>query len=449
MAAEPSCGRTGAQSSRSRVSAPMNVSNSLNMATSIFAEQLRESRLRKSYRYGTERICTPEETWERVRPLLPAFGITRVADITWLDSIGVPVFAAIRPNSRTLAQSNGKGLTSMQARVSAVMEGIELWHSEELRACDLIAPINGMNRKGLLTYDPYELSLRPESFLCDEIPIEWISCEDIANGTRTYLPRELVSLDFCVEHRASFPCFASDSNGLASGNTHLEAALHGLSEVIERDAIMQYATRVTKSPRRLVAPETITSVLCQQLIERCRRAGAKVYVEDISSEFGLPVFQASVSLDDHHGLLSGYGCHPNRETALLRAITEVLQERSTLISAARDDIHASSYYLPRRLLTQQSLAKQLAERESLVDYETVPNLENEYIENDLRTIIATLKKKLDTPVLLVDLTKHEYAIPVVKIVVPMMQMPTNALLAIRTGRSASSNLVLPGSEEGR
>lgn len=427
----------------------MNFPDSLNMGTPNFTEQLRELRLRKSYRYGTERICTPEETWERVRPLLPAFGITRVADITWLDCIGVPVFAAIRPNSRTIAQSNGKGLTSMQARVSAVMEGIEVWHAEELRANDLVAPISEMNREGLLNYDPYKLSLRPESFLCDQIPIEWISCEDISNGTRTYLPRELVNLDFCVEHRASFPCFASDSNGLAGGNSHLEAALHGLSEVIERDAIMQYAMHVAKSPRRLVAPETITSALCQELIERCRRAGAKVYIEDISSEFGLPVFQASVSLDDHHGLLSGYGCHPNRETALLRAITEVLQGRSTLISAARDDIHASSYYMPRRLLTHQRLAQQLAGRKSLVDYESVPNLENEYIEHDLQTIIATLKKKLDTPVLLADLTRHEFAIPVVKIVVPMMEIPTNTLVTIRTGRSASSHTALLGTDEGR
>ncbi len=415
------------------------------MGPPLFTEQLRESRLRKSYRHGTERICAPEETWERVRPWLPAFGITRVADMTWLDCVGVPVFAAIRPNSRTVAQSNGKGLTSMQARVSAVMEGIEVWHSEELRAGDLTAPIREM--KGLLNYDPYELSLRPESFLCDQIPIEWIRCEDITSGTRTYLPRELVNLDFCVEHRASFPCFASNSNGLASGNSHLEAAMHGLSEVIERDAITQYALQVGRGPRRQVAPETITSALGRDLIERCRRAGAKVYIEDISSEFGVPVFQASVSLDDHYGLLSGYGCHPNRETALVRAITEVLQERPTLISAARDDIHASSYTMPRRSLTQQNLAQQLAEGNGLVDYESVPTLENEYIERDVQTIVAILEEKLNASVLLADLTRDEYAIPVVKIVVPRMQIPTDTLAAIRTGRSPSSSP--RGSEEGR
>jgi len=421
------------------------------VGTPLFFEQLRESRLRKIYRYGTERICSPEETWERVRPLLPAFGITRVSDLTWLDCIGVPVFAAIRPNSRTITQSNGKGLTSMQARVSAVMEGIEVWHAEELPGSDRIASISEMNRNGLLSYDPYQLSLRPDSFLCDQIPIEWIPCEDVTNETTTYLPRELVNLDFCVEHRASFPCFTGSSNGLASGNSHLEAALHGLSEVIERDAITQYANyvNVSKGRRRLVAPETITSRLCQELIERCRRAGAKVYVEDISSEFGLPVFQASVSLDDHYGLLSGYGCHPSRETALLRALTEVLQERPTLISAARDDIHASSYCMPRRSLTEQSLAQQLAERNGLIDYESVANLENDYIERDLQTIVATLKEKLDTSVLLADLTRHDYAIPVVKIVVPKMQIPANTLAAIRTGRSPSSAIGNPGSEDGR
>jgi ribosomal protein S12 methylthiotransferase accessory factor len=311
------------------------------------------------------------------------------------------------------------------------MEGIEVWHSEELPAGERVAPISEMNRKGLLTYDPYQLSLRPDSFLCDQIPVEWVSCEDLTHGTPTYLPRELVNLDFCVEHRASFPCFASSSNGLASGNSHLEAALHGLSEVIERDAITRYAMNLDKG-RRLLAPETITSELCRELIERCRRAGAQVYVEDISSELGVPVFQASLSLDDQYGLLSGYGCHPSRETALARALTEVLQERPTLIAASRDDIHASSYCMPRRSLTQQSLARQLAARSDLVEYESLPNLENDYIERDLQTIIETLESKRGTPVLLADLTRPEFGIPVVKVVVPRMQIPTHPLAATRT-----------------
>ena len=61
-------------------------------------------------------------------------GITRLADLTGLDRIGVPVFAAIRPNSRSVATSQGKGLTADAARAGALMEAVERWHAESIVA---------------------------------------------------------------------------------------------------------------------------------------------------------------------------------------------------------------------------------------------------------------------------------------------------------------------------
>ena len=59
-------------------------------------------------------------------------GITRLADLTGLDRIGVPVFAAVRPNSRSVATSQGKGLTPDAARAAALMEAVESWHAERI-----------------------------------------------------------------------------------------------------------------------------------------------------------------------------------------------------------------------------------------------------------------------------------------------------------------------------
>ena len=63
---------------------------------------------------------------------LPAAGITRVADITDLDRIGIPVFSSIRPMADRGAISvyNGKGATPTEARVSAMMEGLERYSAE-------------------------------------------------------------------------------------------------------------------------------------------------------------------------------------------------------------------------------------------------------------------------------------------------------------------------------
>src|SRR6478609_9891201 len=79
---------------------------------------------------GTVRARSAEQTWEALAGHLPHYGITRVADLTGLDCIGLPVWTAIRPASRTLSTSQGKGATSLLAKLSAVMEGIELWHIE-------------------------------------------------------------------------------------------------------------------------------------------------------------------------------------------------------------------------------------------------------------------------------------------------------------------------------
>jgi ribosomal protein S12 methylthiotransferase accessory factor len=84
----------------------------------------------KGWRLGTHRAVPPSETVARLRPLMPALGITRLADVTGLDRIGVPVFQAIRPLSRSVSVSQGKGLDADAARASALMEAAETWHAE-------------------------------------------------------------------------------------------------------------------------------------------------------------------------------------------------------------------------------------------------------------------------------------------------------------------------------
>ncbi len=78
----------------------------------------------KKYKQDTHRALPPEDTFLRVQSLMPAAGITRVADITSLDRIGIPVFSSIRPMAAKGAISvyNGKGATPAEARVSAMIE---------------------------------------------------------------------------------------------------------------------------------------------------------------------------------------------------------------------------------------------------------------------------------------------------------------------------------------
>src|SRR5690242_6409680 len=74
----------------------------------------------------------PAESFEAYRPFMERAGITRIANITGLDYVGIPVYVSFRPNSRSLATSQGKGLDHDSAKVSALMEALEVGHAEHI-----------------------------------------------------------------------------------------------------------------------------------------------------------------------------------------------------------------------------------------------------------------------------------------------------------------------------
>jgi ribosomal protein S12 methylthiotransferase accessory factor YcaO len=87
-----------------------------------------DERVPKAFRRGTHRALAPDETLARVRHHASQMGITRLGNVTGLDLIGIPVAVAVRPNSRSVSVSQGKGLTLPQAMASALMEAVEGFH---------------------------------------------------------------------------------------------------------------------------------------------------------------------------------------------------------------------------------------------------------------------------------------------------------------------------------
>src|ERR1700683_2893370 len=86
----------------------------------------------KQFCGGTPPVVDPATALARVLPLAPRMGITRVAVLTGLDVLGVPVVAATRPNSRSIAVHQGKGVTLAAAKASAVMEAVETLHRDKM-----------------------------------------------------------------------------------------------------------------------------------------------------------------------------------------------------------------------------------------------------------------------------------------------------------------------------
>src|SRR5258708_29273028 len=186
----------------------------------------------KGYFRGTHRACPPEETWARITPLLRAAGIARVGDVTRLDTVGIPVFQAVRPASHTLAVTLGSGLTPVLAPVSAAMASLELWHAERLVAPPSFSALGAVHAN--LGYNPYALPLRAHHLLNDGMVLAWVPASVLLTCRPTMVPRQCAEYDLRLREEWSPPVFVPSAAGLACGNTHTEAVLHALYHAIVR-----------------------------------------------------------------------------------------------------------------------------------------------------------------------------------------------------------------------
>jgi YcaO-like protein with predicted kinase domain len=372
----------------------------------------------RSYRFGTHRAVPPSVTLRRIQRLLAGAGITRLADVTGLDWIGIPVYQAIRPNSRSLSVSQGKGLTPAQAKVSALMESLELFHAEELRLPTVRATVGTLRRQ--LAYDPYQLPRTVPSFLHDNMPLDWIPATDLSSGTPTWVPKRLCLLDGTLdERRRRVPTFQATSNGLASGNASGEALIHGLCEVIERDSLARLSPRLP--PEQMVDLATVPSRLARGLLERFERAGIRAYVADATGPTGLPCFQVWLDHPDAATFHVGAGCHPSRLTALVRALTEAAQSRLTAIAGSRDDIVRDHYRRSARPAhPEDTLAFPSEAHQSFRRITSLPPLDTLAAVRDLT---RRIRRVTGMAPLAVDLRRPEMGLPVVFVVAPGLRMP--------------------------
>ncbi|MEW9548357.1 YcaO-like family protein [Nonomuraea sp. NPDC050783] len=282
---------------------------------------------------GTHRARTPERTWEWIAPHLREYGITRVADITGLDVIGIPVYQAIRPAATTLSVSQGKGADHTLAKVSAVMEAIELWHAEHLTAVDDVRTARSL---GGLSYRWDDIGCGAASFVHDDLPMYWLQGRGLLTGDIAPVPLDIVRLDATYAPRWVPHLFEPSSNGLASGNTVTEATVHALCEVIERDTMARLGDVPGRDLVRLDLA-TVDDQGCGELLERLREAGVGLDVVAGTGRTGIPYFEVRGTADTPPHAFAGYGCHPDHRVALSRALTEAAQSRLTGIAGSRDD----------------------------------------------------------------------------------------------------------------
>lgn len=380
----------------------------------------------KGYVDTTHRLVPPEKTLARVTPYLPVMGITRIANVTGLDTIGIPVIMVCRPNSRSISVSQGKGFDVPSAKASGVMESIESYHAERI---DLPVKL-GSHEDLRYKHDIVDVARLPrytDSRFTPYTRLLWVEGRDIMGDGSLWVPFEMVHLDYTLPLPSGHGCFVASSNGLASGNHILEATSHGITEVVERDATTLWHLMDCDTQRRTrIDLETVDDPACCALLARYEAAGVMVAVWETTSDVGIPAFLCRILQQEGPPSntlrpATGMGCHNARAVALLRALSEAAQSRLTFISGSRDDMARDDYdrFLDRE--TYDAWRAAMSHSGPYRDFRQVPTFHGASFEADIDWQLSRLRAVDIKQVAVVDLTKSQFGIPVVRVVIPGLE----------------------------
>ncbi|MFL6430544.1 MAG: YcaO-like family protein [Nitrososphaeraceae archaeon] len=410
---------------------------------------------KKWTRNGTSRIKPVDETLKKVVPICQKIGLTRVADITHMDILRVPNYSAVLPGTEDyIWVYSGKGPTKAHAKASALMESVERYSS---------LPSGG--QRNFIQESYYELSKRfrvlhpdevvePLSFQYrDDLFMDFLPGFNLFTEEQIMIPAALTLFRYSPKAPAINPFAFHHTNGLASGNVQEEAICHSLCEVIERDATSLAELRASAIPFHFIKyiseclrakgysvsrinnnrfkddpsifPDVDVSEIefepAKTILKRFAKAGIPLIIKDITSDIGIPTFNAS-SVEwithDYGYLAEGHGTHPDTRIALLRAITEVSQTRVANIHGARDDLRKINYGENN---TEDKRAWQFISSTNTIKFSDIRTYVNEDILDDIRLILDRLKNVGLTTAIIIDLTAAKIGIPVVRSIVPGLE----------------------------
>lgn len=404
---------------------------------------------------GTSRIRPAQETLKKVIPLSKKIGVTRLADITDMDVLKIPNYSAVLPGTEDyIWVYSGKGPTKEHAMASALMESIERYSS---------LPSGGPRnfvRASFAELVKTRQVLHPDSIVeptrfdyRDDMLMDFLPGFDLFSRQEIMVPASIALFRYSPPPPSVNPFAYSHTNGLASGNVLEEAVCHALCEIIERDAMSIAELRASAIPFHIlrsvvhslnssgiavrsipaaafsddpaVFPDVDISDVdfepVKNLVAKFARAGIPLIVKDITSDIGIPTFNAS-SIEwishDYGYLAEGHGTHPDARIALLRAITEVAQTRAANIQGARDDLRKIKYGENN---TDDKHAWQFMQSTRKIRFSDVKTYFYEDILDDINFILSRLKNVGLTQAIVVNLTNPDLAIPVVRAIVPGLE----------------------------
>jgi bacteriocin biosynthesis cyclodehydratase domain-containing protein len=399
---------------------------------------------------GGHRVCSPQQTLDRYGHHVSS--ITGAVSMLERDNSGDGVLHVYLsgPNSARrshslrglradLRSSNcGKGTTDAQAKASALCEGLErfsgTFRGDEPRRRARLADLGdaGIAPDVCLLFSSRQYRERDiwnaAGHRFDEVPlpfdpvadIDWTPVWSLSRQAVRYLPAAYCWFNYPQPADRTF-CYAC-SNGNAAGNTIEEAVLQGFLELVERDSVALWWYNRVRRPA--VDMDSFNEPYLDQLRGFLRARHRELWALDITSDLGIPTIVAVSRRTDGPAeqILFGFGAHLDARVALLRAVTELNQMLGPVLDLPPDDPaaghltdKATLHWLRTATVAEQGYLEPLdgpARRAS--DF---PSYRNDDLKDDV-LFCQRLAEQQGSELLVLDQTRPEIGLPVVKVIVP-------------------------------
>ncbi|MGH6815181.1 MAG: YcaO-like family protein, partial [Hyphomicrobiaceae bacterium] len=331
----------------------------------------------------------------------------------------------------------GSGLSIEEAFAACVAEGVER-----------LSPIE---RPGDATAAADHVSILPQAQAPIEdllgrsnrpadTPIEWVRGRSLATGKDVVVPA-----DWCLRRNAPGPLrdpAAALSTGVAAGPTFAAAAARALLELVERDAAsLWWIGGLRAKPVAADGPAIAEAVRVFAALRQENRGRAS-WLLDISGDLEIPCL-AAVSVDgEGRGFACGLAARLTLAEAARAAMMEMCQmELALLLADLKRQEHGDGGLGETDRLHLRRAAEITAESCASIHPFGVPqngpDLSPAGSEQDLTAIGAVLAR-FGIEAALVDLTRPEFGIPVVRAVAPALQLMPSGVETSRLRKTVQS-----------
>lgn len=372
----------------------------------------------KTFTRDQDKALTPEQTIENFYERLEQFDIKILSEVKRIDNgrLDIPVyFSVCTDEARSLTGTKkqmGKGASPIQSKASACMELAERFSFFAFKADEdnfVRGDYSSLKDQGypllpssclLKSVEDEVLTGEQLEQLLEGIPLQWTWATNISRGEQVLIP---FSWFYAI----------NEFNGPSAGNTVEEAALQGISEIVERHVCSLINQYQLETPA--IDITTIQDPVARDLLDKFEKNDIELHLNDFSLDTGMCSVGALAidrsTFPQLSEIVYTAGTTPGPDKAIIRAITEVAQLAGDFNTGA--NYVASG--LPKPLSMEE--VRYLTETKTSIKVPEMNDLGDDNMKVELERSIEALQA-IDMEILMIDVTHPRLNIPALYTIVP-------------------------------